>query len=543
VKKTSCREPTGDFFCTIFSHAFYRRTGASLPPPRKPLEWSRTDQKHRADRLGCRRHRPLRTVEFFLRQKPEDASGRVRTVLHATRAAGRADPRRADPGPFPPGREPGRDAERQLVDPPTGADGERTRVEAGLKARYCEIFKSGFLADFDKRMVERMTRFTAATPPDRIGHHAMHLTRRINLLRHRMESGEFESLSALPAAAYASALLEVQTIDEISDKLSELYLYYLLWRADDRLLNSELKDLQTWLKHILTSSGARLNWLVDWVNINGDAPAVTLATFWNDLGPDENEIVVAPAFTEQGKAAVDDYIREIESALFEPLVIGSQKLDFQDAYREMYLDAWKDFVDYFPKGLARLPDRDRWKQAGMRMPTKKGPHLALLDTMAAELAAYKDVDGLPGWVDLVHRFKSVSLQAKAAGREGDPEPGILKKASQAVSSKLGRLEQATGVNVTDALNFEAQMEAGKAYNQYRDALTELVPIVDSRKAAFKVASTLYSEDPAEGESAFSKARRGQRRLRTVLGGATGDTERFLGSCQRTNSVLSYVCRP
>jgi type VI secretion system protein ImpL len=403
---------------------------------------------------------------------------------------------------------------------------ESEHVEAGLKARYCEIFKSGFLADFDKRMAERMTRFTAATPPDRIGHHAMHLTRRINLLRHRMESGEFESLSALPAAAYASALLEVQTIDEISDKLSELYLYYLLWRADDRLLNSELKDLQTWLKHILTSSGARLNWLVDWVNINGDAPAVTLATFWNDLGPDENEIVVAPAFTVQGKAAVDDYIREIESALFEPLVIGSQKLDFQDAYREMYLDAWKDFVDYFPKGLARLPDRDRWKQAGMRMPTKKGPHLALLDTMAAELAAYKDVDGLPGWVDLVHRFKSVSLQAKAAGREGDPEPGILKKASQAVSSKLGRLEQATGVNVTDALNFEAQMEAGKAYNQYRDALTELVPIVDSRKAAFKVASTLYSEDPAEGESAFSKARRGQRRLRTVLGGATGDTERF-----------------
>jgi type VI secretion system protein ImpL len=146
---------------------------------------------------------------------------------------------------------------------------ESEHVEAGLKARYCEIFKSGFLADFDKRMAERMTRFTAATPPDRIGHHAMHLTRRINLLRHRMESGEFESLSALPAAAYASALLEVQTIDEISDKLSELYLYYLLWRADDRLLNSELKDLQTWLKHILTSSGARLNWLVDWVNING----------------------------------------------------------------------------------------------------------------------------------------------------------------------------------------------------------------------------------------------------------------------------------
>jgi hypothetical protein len=47
-------------------------------------------------------------------------------------------------------------------------------------------------------------------------------------------------------------LLEVQTIDEISEKLSELYLYYLLWRESDGLLNDELKDLQTWLKHILT---------------------------------------------------------------------------------------------------------------------------------------------------------------------------------------------------------------------------------------------------------------------------------------------------
>jgi type VI secretion system protein ImpL len=299
-----------------------------------------------------------------------------------------------------------------------------------------------------------------------------------------------------------------------------------MWREDDRLLNNEIKDIQTWLKHILTSGGARLDWLVDWVNINGDASAITLATFWNGLSPDENEIVVAPAFTVQGKAAVDNYIREIEAALFEPLVIGSQKLDFQNAYQQMYLRAWQDFADYFTSGPSRLLDREMWKQAGIRMPTGEGPYFALLDTMAVELAAYRDLDDLPGWVDLVYRFKSVSLQAKAAGREDDAEPGILKKASQAVSSKLGRLEQATGVKVAGALSFEAQMEAGRAYNQYRDALAELAPIVDSRKAAFKVASAIYSEDPAEGESAFSKARRGQRRLRTVLGGPTTDTKRF-----------------
>ena len=403
---------------------------------------------------------------------------------------------------------------------------ESNRVEQGLKQRYCEIFNAGFLQDFDARMAARMTRFSVATPSDVMGHHVMHLARRINLLQIRMEGREFQTLAAMPKAPYPSALLGDQTIPEISDKLSELYVYYLLWRESDTSLNDELKDLQTWLKHILTLEGTRLNWLVDWVNVNGEVSGITVGDYWGELNPDPNEVAVAPAFTEKGRAAVDGYIGEIEQALFEPLAIGSQKLEFVNAYKRMYVDAWRAFAAYFPQGPARMSDREVWKQVGLLMPTDEGPYLALLDTMADELEILNDVGDKPAWVDLVYQWQSVKQQAKTAGKPGGPKPGILKKATQKVSSKLNRLEKATGMKAADALSFEARLDAGKAFNQYRDALAELTSMMDSRKIAFSAASALYSEDPAEGESAFFEARRGVSRLRTLLGGPVKESDLF-----------------
>ena len=403
---------------------------------------------------------------------------------------------------------------------------ESNRVEAGLKQRYCDIFKAGFLDDFDKRMAVRMTRFSAATPPDVMGHHVMHLARRINLLRLRMEGADLEALMARPATPYPSSLLEVQTIDEISDKLSELYLYYLTWRTSDTSLNDEVKDLQTWLKHILTFDGARLNWLVDWVNINGEVAGVTMADYWGGLEPSSDDIAVAPAFTVKGQSAIDGYIGEIERALFEPLAIGSQKLDFKNWYARAYIDAWSAFAAYFPSAPQRLKTRDQWRQVGAILASEKGPYLALLDTMAAELDVVAQNEARPAWVDMVYRFKQARLQAKADGKAGQAAATILQKATQTVTSKIGRVESTIGVKAADAFSFEDRIEAGKAFNQYQAALNGLMPMTESRKIAFKMASDLFSEDPAEGESPFFKARRGENQLQATLGREKKDTAVF-----------------
>ena len=403
---------------------------------------------------------------------------------------------------------------------------ESNRVEDGLKQRYCEIFKAGFLKDFDANMAARMTRFSAATPSEVMGHHVMHLARRINLLHLRMEGSGVEALTVMPKAPYPSELLEVQTIAEVSDKLSELYVYYLLWRESDTSLNDELKDLQTWLKHILTLEGARLNWLVDWVNINGEVAGTSVADYWGELNPDPDEVIVAPAYTDKGRSAVDGYIGEIERALFEPLAIGSQKLDFKKWYENGYIAAWSAFAAYFPKAPLHLRDRDQWKQVGTLMPTEKGPYLALLDDMVAQLSAVSRKENRPAWVDLILRFKQVKIEAKADGKAAKAAKGILNKATQTVKTKMGRVGTAAGQGSGDLFSFEDRVAAGKAYNQYRASLNGLMPMTDSRKVAFKMASELYGEDPAEGESPFFAARSAQQKLEGLMGRRNKDTAVF-----------------
>ena len=403
---------------------------------------------------------------------------------------------------------------------------ESNRVEDGLKRRYCDIFSAGFLKGFDVRMAERMTRFSAATPSEVMGHHVMHLARRINLLHFRMEGADFEKLAAMPATPYPSELLDVQTIDEISGKLSELYLYYLLWRESDTSLNDELKDLQTWLKHILTLEGARLNWLVDWVNVNGEVSGLSLADYWGELNPDADEVAVLPAYTASGRKAVERYLGEIEQALFEPLAIGSQKLDFDNWYAKGYLAAWSAFADYFPTAHRRLRDREQWKQVGAVMATDQSPYLYLMEQMAVELDGLGQNETLPAWVDLVFRFKQVRIEAKVSGKAVNAAKGILGQATQTVKSKMGRAGTAAGQNSDDLFNFEDRVAAGKAYRQYQTALTGLMPMTDSRKVAFKMASDLYSQDPAESETPFFEAKSARKKLQGLLGRSNKETAIF-----------------
>jgi type VI secretion system protein ImpL len=400
------------------------------------------------------------------------------------------------------------------------------QVESGLKQRYCEIFKSGFLRDFDKRMTARMTRFTASTPPDVTGQHVMHLARRINLLSLRMENADSEKLAAQPGAPYTTTLLEVQTIEEISTKLSELYFYYLLWRDGDTSLNDELKDLQTWLKHILTLEGARLNWLVDWVNTNGEVAGVTLDNFWRGLEPDPDEVAVPPAFTLKGQAAVNAYITEIENALFEPLAIGRQKLEFNQWYAGAYIDAWNKFAVYFSSAPQRLKDRDQWRQIGALLPSDKSPYLAFLNTIADELDSVAPKKELPAWVELVFRSEAIRLQAKSDSKAVKAATGFLQRSAQRVTSRFGSALASSEGKAADVFSFEDRMAAGKAYNRYREALSELMPMTDSRKIAFKMASALYSQDPAEGESPFFKAQHALKKIQTVIGRQNKETGVF-----------------
>ncbi|WP_054700413.1 type VI secretion protein IcmF/TssM N-terminal domain-containing protein [Desulfosarcina cetonica] len=226
---------------------------------------------------------------------------------------------------------------------------ESSRVEASLKQHYCNIFKTDFLKPFDQRMAARITAFSAETPADVLGQHAMHLVRRINLLRASMDGDGLDTLRKLPPIPYTSPLVGAPTLDDISAKLSELYRYYLAWQRPESVLNDELKDQQARLKHILTLNGVNLNWVAAWVNVSGEVPGVHMSDYWRGLVNDDDGAFVAPAFTNKGKTAIDTYLGEMEKALSEPLSIGSQKQAFMQWYPQAKINAGAS--------LSKIPSR------------------------------------------------------------------------------------------------------------------------------------------------------------------------------------------
>jgi type VI secretion system protein ImpL len=395
---------------------------------------------------------------------------------------------------------------------------ESRDVEEKLKEKFCNLYSIGFLTSNDKKMAEAMTHFSALTSEEVLGNHIAHLVKRINLLRARIEGEGLEGLQSLPQPSYDTVVLgaDQNLIPEISKKLTNLYLYFLSWRQDKTNLNQEMTNLQTWLKHILTLDGATLNWLVGWVNSDPSFSPVMMADFWGGAPAKSEDVGVPPAFTIQGKEQIDGFLKELESALFDPLIIAGQKLDFNKWYADSYLRAWHDFITVFPDGMKHLEGREQWKQVAGRMASDQGPYFALLEKIAQELKPMELKSDMPGWVTFVYDFNVVKLQSKAVTKDESKSPGFIKKAAKTVTTTLKKAEKATGINAGKMLDMESQLLAARAFFDYQSALNEITPVSESSVLAYKMASEIYSEDPATGKSPFYTAQHAISKLKTTL---------------------------
>ena len=395
---------------------------------------------------------------------------------------------------------------------------ESRDIEVSLKEKYCKQFRNGFLASFDKQTANAMTYFSPATAEEVLGRYAAHLVKRISLLRARIEGESLKGLQSRSQPSFETVALRADQnlIPEVSKKLTNLYLYFLSWRQDKTNLNQEMNTLQTWLKHILTIKGATLNWLAGCVNSDPIFSPVTMTDFWGDTLAKVKDVIVPPAFTIEGKEQIDAFLKEIELALFDPLIIAGQKLEFEKWYPRAYLNAWHDFASVFPKGPDNLGSKEEWKAVSARMGSDQDPYFALFAMMAKELEPFSGAPKRPDWVNFVFEFKSAKLQAEAIKKDDIKKAGLLKKATQKVTSTLEKAEKAVGVKSEGVLDMERRLIAGKAFLDYQTALTEIAQVPSSENAAYKMAVTLYSEDPATSQSPFFRSYHAARELKKTL---------------------------
>jgi type VI secretion system protein ImpL len=417
---------------------------------------------------------------------------------------------------------------------------ESQEVETRIKEVYCKQFEEHLIAAYDKRMAERMTAFTVSTPCETIGRHLAHLIRRVNLLKGRQGGDDIGALQAHPQPGYApfSPDDSVPLMPELQGRLEHLYQYDLIWRKDQSRINQDIIYLQTWIKQILALKQNDLSCLIAMVNADPALSGVTLADFWGGE-PARDTIAIPPAFTLKGKDAIDDYLKEMETAITDPMVITSAKGEFQKNYKKQYLDAWEAFGAQVPGGIKRLAGKSDWRPIIDRIGVGKGPYFSFLERMRAEVTPFLADTDRP-WLPLVINFDAI--KQLAVGEDAIPKTGLLSQAAQKGKNLLNQIEKTSG-NTDASKLIGSQMEAATAFKSYQKALSEVSKATTSRKEAYDVAVKAFSEDPGSSSSPLITADKSIRALQTSFQSDAGQSKMFWDLVSGPRQFLwEFVCR-
>ncbi len=411
---------------------------------------------------------------------------------------------------------------------------ESITVEQELKKHYSHQLHEGYLVPLDRDMKNRMAAFSPTTPDKQFCQYITHLVRRINLLKTALKTRELEELSSKPVPPYKVLIANnsVSMIPEIKQQMSYVYLYYLLWSQDAEQINSELIDLRKWLRHILDSKGETLHWLVAWAN-SQNLPSVQLQDYWPGTNQPADAIVVSPAYTREGKQAIDDFIIELESALPEPgpPLIARQKFEFNKWYRQDYIAAWQDFAANFDAGIKTLANADEWQQMLPKAATAQDPYFLLLDRLFKEFSSYAAEGELPSWLKLAFKYQVLKSKAVSITNKTQ-ESSLLQKAGQKGSAIISRIKNKTG-KAARVISLEDEFKAAGALGKYKKELLAIIPLTASQKESYELAARVFQEEPSH----FSAAR--QQLVLVKSGLATGDQDETI-FWQLLNGPMNFI---
>lgn len=372
---------------------------------------------------------------------------------------------------------------------------ESLKVEAAVKEGYCRRFRDGLLAPFDGRMTESFASVSPATGDVVFGDYVVHLARRINILKSRLNGVDPETLRKMPQPDYLLFDSGGGSADGRDSRrmFGPLYLSYLDWRADTDAIAGETAQLRSLLMRLFAGRDDGLRWMTAWINVRGGLPGVTLGEFWGGSLNAAGEKSVPPAFTRKGKEAIESLMKEIEAALENPGVLIARKPVFHEWYRGSCLAAWQGFAADFPRGAERLNGVTEWKQAAARMASEQGPYFALVNRISTELQAVAVDSSMPPWLRQTYQFQRIRIQ------------GAVQASNPVVRSGLGGRRILAGIRRSigreaAARRLESKIALSSSFQQYRDSLSAVSAATASRNLAFQLATQTFGEDPAAGKS-------------------------------------------
>ncbi|MBU0992507.1 MAG: type VI secretion system protein ImpL [Proteobacteria bacterium] len=383
---------------------------------------------------------------------------------------------------------------------------ESRNVEDDLKREYCKRFTNAFLNSlFTKQISDRMTAFNRETPEEMVGDHIAHLVRRVNLLENAIRGDDIEALNNAPQPDCTVLFQGGNAIPEVLEKLNGLYLYYLYWGRNFSDLTQERAPLQTWLNHLVTKDDISLNWIVAWINKNPELKGLTLDDFWG--GSRKNNAIeskIQASFTIKGKENKDAFLKELERALPDPLIVAGKKMTFESWYKKKYLDAWYQFGLSFPTGKDKLNGEEEWKKMASRMPTDQSPYFLFFKQMSTELTPVAEKD-TSSWISMAREFNTIRSQGESL-RAADQQQGLasLTSKGKSIVNKIKRIRKESGESTATI------------FNGYIDALSAIATNAPSQQLMYQLSEKTFNEDPVTSESPFWLAKNAVDVLRASM---------------------------
>lgn len=381
------------------------------------------------------------------------------------------------------------------------------QFEEAVKAKYCREFRDRFLVFFDRNLAAAVGDFTPGTPDHLFGSCVLHLSRRCNLIKARLQQEQLPALLARPLPDYPvfpSLLVEGE-----GPPFANLYLNYLAWSSDRERLGQELQALQLLLKQALAMKGRDLGWLLGFVDWRQPRAAIALQQFWHGSRPLPAEPVIAPAFTRKGRESVTALFDEIAAAHPEG-VLERDREAFRNSYRHACFVAWQNFAWQLPAGEQRLAGAKEWRDAAAGMAGEQGPYFIFIKRALAELEPFVGTgEGLPSWIVQLHRFQAMRVQGGEAGVASTDAAG-----KRGIADRLGRLAGNKGS--------AAALSGSDVAREYLSAVAQIAPVAKSRTLAHQMALEAFNDTAEIGKSPLFRAVDAAQRLNALLQQGEGD---------------------
>ena len=390
---------------------------------------------------------------------------------------------------------------------------ESIQVEEGLKERFCRQFQDMILNPFDKQMAAGMATISPDTPDDVYGQYVVHLVRRINILKSRLDDQKLEVLLTKPQPAYIALVNSAVNTPEAKKAFGTLYLSALTWRKEAAETSKEMTILQSWLKQLIAVKADNLQWLALWVDRQSGLAPVTLKDFWGGSLMAIDEKSVAPAFTRKGKETLDNIVKELEAAAPDQTPLTAQKAALANWYRNASFESWRIFAANYSRGEERLREAAEWRQTASKMASEQGPYFALINKIALELEPLAMGAPLPPWLQQVYQFQG----ARAQGIVQDN--ATINKAAEGGKKIITSIQKNVGQEA-GAQKLESQIITAKASQEYCGALAAITPAVASRNQVFQLTSQTFGEDPTTSKSPLYSAASSVARLKAGFSGTT-----------------------